>query len=92
MFVSWHPPHDFGGRDIAPDLPGHQYNYDVDVLDPALLEPYEGQNIRLRAGTPDDERIKACRQRQYRNYMAMVTACDAALGRLIDQLKKQGVY
>ena len=92
LFVSWHPPHDFGGQDICPDLPGHQYNYDVDVLDPALLEPYDGRNIRLREGSPDQDKVKACRRRQYRNYMAMVTACDAALGRLIRKLKEQDVH
>ncbi len=92
LFVSWHPPHDFGGADISPDLPGHQYNYGVDVLDRDLLKPYEGWSIRLRAGTPDDKKVKACRDKQYRNYMAMVSACDSAFGRLIDQLKKQGVY
>jgi len=91
LFVSWHPPHNFGG-DGCDDVPGRQINYNVDVLDPALLKPYEGQAIHLRPGTPVQESMRECSEKQYRNYMAMVTACDSALGRLVEQLKKQGVY
>jgi len=91
LFVSWHPPHNYGG-DGRDDMPGQQINYNVDVLDPDLLKPYEGQAIRLRPGTPVQESMRECSEKQYRNYMAMVTACDSALGRLIAQLKKQGVY
>jgi len=91
LFVSWHPPHDYGS-DGCPDIPGRQFNYDVNALDPKLLKPYEGRDIRLRPGSPVDEPMTACRENQYRHYMAMVTACDSGVGRLIDQLKKQGVY
>jgi arylsulfatase A-like enzyme len=34
----------------------------------------------------------ACRKEQYRNYLAMVTACDKAFGRLVQILKDKGVY
>ncbi len=91
LFVSWHPPHDYGG-DGCPAAPGRQYNYDVDVLDPALREPYQSQQIQLRPGMPIQESMRACRNEQYRDYMGMVTACDTAFGRLLDQLKQQGVY
>lgn len=91
LFVSWHPPHDYGG-DGNPDIPGVQYNYDVDVLDPELIKPYENTDIRLRPGLDADEDAQARINEQYRNYMAMVTACDNSVGRLIEKLKEKGVY
>ncbi len=91
LFVSWHPPHDFAG-DGCPDLPGRQYNYNVADLDPALIKPYANQDIRVRPGSPVDPQMKGCQENQYRNYMAMITACDTMVGRLIAQLKQQGVY
>lgn len=91
LFVSWHPPHDFRG-DCCDDLPGHQRNYDVDELDPRLLAPYDGREISLRPGSVFEGKMDDCKHQQYRNYMAMVTACDAAVGRLVDKLKEQGFY
>jgi arylsulfatase A-like enzyme len=90
-FVSWHPPHDYSG-DGCEKIEGRQYNYDVDELDPDLITPYINTEIRLRPGTSETDEMSACRKKQYKNYMAMITACDAALGRLVDKLKKQGVY
>ncbi len=90
-FVSWHPPHDYAG-DGCSEMPGRQYCYNVDVLDTELIKPYEKTEIKLRPGMPLDPAMEECRRHQYRNYMAMITACDSALGRLIDQLKQQGVF
>ncbi len=92
LFVSWHPPHDYGGTDADPKLPGHQYNYNVDVLDPELIEPYKNTDIKLRPGVPARTEMEAVMKEQYRNYMAMVTACDQSVGRLIEKLKEKGVY
>jgi arylsulfatase A-like enzyme len=92
LFVSWHPPHDYGGGDADPNLPGHQYSYDVDVLDPQLIEPYKNTDIKLRPDVLAGTEGETGRKEQYRNYMAMVTACDHSVGRLIEKLKEKGVY
>ena len=91
LFVSWHPPHDFVGDGCA-EIPGRQYNYDVSVLDPELLDPYHKMDIKLRGDLLSDTSMIECRKEQYRNYLAMVTACDEAFGRLIQTLKDKGVY
>ena len=91
LFVSWHPPHDFIG-DGCPDIPGRQYNYDVSVLDSSLIDPYKAMDIVLRPDVRDDTIMVNCRKEQYRNYMAMVTACDNSVGRLIKILKEKGEY
>ncbi len=91
LFVSWHPPHDFVGDGCA-DIPERQYNYDVSVLDPGLIEPYRDMDIELRADLRSNPSMFECRKEQYRNYLAMVSACDEALGRLLQILKSKGVY
>ena len=91
LFISWHPPHDFIG-DGCPDIPGRQFNYDVSILEPSLINPYNGLNIRLRPDIPLDDELTECRKEQYRNHMAMVTACDTSVGRLINILKEKGLY
>ncbi len=91
LFVSWHPPHNYGG-DADPHLPGHQYSYNVDVLDPQLIEPYKNTDIKLRPDVPAGKEGEAGMKEQYRNYMAMVTACDHSVGRLIEKLKEKGMY
>ena len=89
LFVSWHPPHDYIG-DACPEVEGRQYNYDVGPLDPSLIDPYKEMDIILRPDLLDDPDMVPCRMEQYRNYMAMVTACDDAVGRLIQILKEKG--
>lgn len=91
LFVSWHPPHDFVG-DACPQIDGRQYNYDVSVLDSSLIDPYKGMDIKLRPDIPTNDEFTACRKEQYSNYMAMVTACDNSVGRLIQVLKEKGEY
>ncbi|MCP4311338.1 MAG: sulfatase-like hydrolase/transferase [Bacteroidetes bacterium] len=91
MFVSWHPPHDFVGDGCA-DIPERQYNYDVSELDPDLIDPYKDMDIELRADLKSNPSMFDCRKKQYRNYLAMVTACDEAFGRLIQILKDKDVY
>jgi arylsulfatase A-like enzyme len=95
MFVSWHPPHNHhyrGAEDPCPNVSMRKPLYDVSVLDPSLIEPYLDMDIKLRPGFEDTPDIDACRKEIYRNYMAMVTACDHSVGRLIDKLKEKGVY
>ena len=63
----------------------------VEPLDPTLIDPYKNMDIEIRPdlldGTPEE--IKKHKE-TYRNYMAMVTACDQSVGRLIDILKEKG--
>ena len=91
LFVSWHPPHDYTG-DGCPDIPGGQPNYNVAPLDASLIKPYEGMDILLRPDLDDAGEMAECKKELYRNYMAMVTACDHSVGRLIEKLKEKGVY
>jgi arylsulfatase A-like enzyme len=95
LFVSWHPPHNHSFKGIEDPCPGVQMRkpkYDVGVLDPTLLHPYEGMDIQLRPGFEVPADVEACRKEIYRHYMAMVTACDNSVGRLIEKLKEKGVY
>jgi arylsulfatase A-like enzyme len=95
MFVSWHPPHNYAFKGVEDPCPGVQMRkplYDVGVLDSSVIEPYEGMDIKLRPGFEDPADLEACRKEMYRNYMAMVTACDHSVGRLIEKLKEKGVY
>ncbi|MCL6103515.1 MAG: sulfatase [Bacteroidetes bacterium] len=91
LFVSWHPPHDYLG-DGCPDIPGRQYNYNTSVLDSSLLDPYKGMDIVLRPDIDNTGKMADCIKEQYRNYMAMITACDASIGRFIKILKGKGLY
>jgi arylsulfatase A-like enzyme len=93
LFVSWHPPHDFIG-DGCTNVPGRQHNYNVKELDGTLIDPYAYMEIVLRPDLRNikDEELIKCRKEQYRNYMAMVTACDNMVGRLVKKLKEEGVY
>jgi len=95
LFVSWHPPHNHhykGAVDPCPGVPMRKPLYDVSVLDPSLIEPYLGMDIKLRPGFEGTADMDACRKDIYRHYMAMVTACDHSVGRLIEKLKEKGVY
>jgi arylsulfatase A-like enzyme len=91
LFISWHPPHDYVG-DGCPDMPDRQYNYDVSILDSSLLIPYKDTDIILRPDLEKDGEMTECRKEQYRNHMAMITACDASVGRLVEILKEKGLY
>ena len=82
LFVSWHPPHDWG-KFKGEDGKMH-YRYDAPQ---ELMAYYERDSIRMRPGvesTPD-------RRRMYHGHMAMATGVDLAFGRLMDKLKEIGV-
>jgi arylsulfatase A-like enzyme len=75
LFLSWHPPHNWGG--------GHEtYAAPEDCLalyDPAILKLRD--NV---ADTPRNRRI-------YQGHMAMVTSIDRAFGWLMDALRAQRI-
>lgn len=79
LFVSWHPPHDWGkftGED------GKQH-YKYDAPD-ELMAMYNRDSIKMRPGvenTPD-------RRRMYHGQMAMTTGVDIAFGQILDKLKE----
>lgn len=81
LFISWHPPHDWGkfeGED-------GKMHYRYETLD-ELMELYERDDIQVRPGmesTPDLRRM-------YHGQMAMVTGVDIAFGQLMDKLKEMG--
>lgn len=82
LFVSWHPPHDWG-KFKDEDGKMH-YRYDAPQ---ELMAYYDRDSIRMRPGvenTPD-------RRRMYHGHMAMATGVDLAFGRLMDKLKEMGV-
>ena len=73
LFLSWHPPHNWG-RDhegyLAPD----------DCL--ALYDP---ANLHLRPNVDDTPEIR----RKYQGHMAMITSLDRAFGQLMDKLDEK---
>ena len=81
LFVSWHPPHDWGLFD-GEDGKKH-YRYDSPD---ELMDFYERDSIRVRPGmvsTPDLRRM-------YHGHMAMVTGVDIAFGWLMEKLEEIG--
>jgi len=81
LFVSWHPPHDWGKFE-GEDGKMH-FRYDAP---PELMAYYDRDKIQVRPGlerTPD-------RLRMYHGHMAMTTGVDIALGRLLDKLQEIG--
>ena len=81
LFVSWHPPHDWG-KFKGEDGRMH-YRYDAPG---ELMARYDRGSIRMRPGTestPD-------RQRMYHGYMASVTGIDMAFGQLMEKLQEIG--
>jgi len=55
---------------------------------PSLEKLYDPAKIKLRPSQKDTPKVR----KDMQGYMAMVTGCDIAMGRLIDTLKKQGAY
>jgi arylsulfatase A-like enzyme len=79
MFVSWHPPHDWGKFKGEDSL--MHYKYDAPE---ELMAMYNRDSIKLRPGmvnTPD-------RRRMYHGQMAMTTGVDLAFGQLMDKLRQ----
>jgi arylsulfatase A-like enzyme len=81
LFVSWHPPHDWG-KFKGEDGKMH-YKYDAPE---ELMAYYNRDSIKVRPGmesTPDLRRM-------YHGQMAMTTGVDIAFGQLMDKLKEIG--
>jgi arylsulfatase A-like enzyme len=79
MFVSWHPPHDWGKFKGADSL--LHYKYDAPE---ELMAMYNRDSIKVRPGmvnTPDQRRM-------YHGQMAMTTGVDIAFGQLMDKLRE----
>ncbi len=82
LFVSWHPPHDWG-LFLGEDGNMH-YRYDAPE---ELMAYYERENIQVRPGmqaTPDLLRM-------YHGHMAMTTGVDIAFGQVMDKLEELGL-
>ncbi|MCK4748269.1 MAG: sulfatase, partial [Bacteroidales bacterium] len=81
LFVSWHPPHDWGlfeGEDGT-----KHYNYDTME---EFMELYTRDSIRLRPGMEDTPDLR----RMYHGYMAQVSGVDKAFGMLMEKLDEIG--
>jgi arylsulfatase A-like enzyme len=78
LFVSWHPPHDWG---IYTD----ELVYKYDSI-PELMDLYDPQKIRLRQSVKDSPRVRQA----YHGYYAMSSGVDKAFGWLMDKLKQKG--
>ena len=79
LFVSWHPPHDWGKFEGEDGLMHYKY----DAPD-ELMAMYNRDSIKMRPGvdnTPD-------RRRMYHGHMAMTTGVDIAFGQLMEKLKQ----
>jgi arylsulfatase A-like enzyme len=79
MFVSWHPPHDWGKFE-GEDGKKH-YLYDAPE---ELMSMYNRDSIQMRPGmenTPD-------RRRMYHGHMAMTSGVDIAFGQLMEKLRQ----
>jgi len=75
MFLSWHPPHNWGG--------GHEgYAAPED-----LLKLYDPAKLTLRVNVEDTPRVR----RMYQGHMAMCTGLDRAFGQLMQALKDCGL-
>lgn len=81
LFVSWHPPHDWGKFE-GEDGKMH-FRYDAPE---ELMAYYNRDTLNVRPGlepTPDLKRM-------YHGHMAMTTGVDIAFGQLMDKLKEIG--
>lgn len=79
LFVSWHPPHDWGKFKGEDSLMHYRY----DAPD-ELMAMYNRDSIKMRPGvenTPD-------RRRMYHGQMAMTTGVDIAFGQLMEKLRQ----
>lgn len=78
LFVSWHPPHDWG-------IQQGTLVYKYDSL-PELMSMYDPAKLKLRPSVRDSAAVR----RAYHGYYAMCTGVDIAFGRLMDKLKERG--
>jgi arylsulfatase A-like enzyme len=81
LFVSWHPPHDWGkfrGED-------GEMHYRYGSLD-ELMAYYVRDSIRVRPGMENTADLR----RMYHGHFAMITGVDKAFGWLMDKLEEIG--
>ncbi len=79
LFISWHPPHDWG---LQPDSLIFVY----ETL-PELMELYDPQKIRLRPSASEHPHLRQA----YHGYYSMCTGVDRAFGWLMDKLREKGI-
>ncbi|MGD8238513.1 MAG: sulfatase [Armatimonadota bacterium] len=77
LFVSWHPPHDWG------KYPDGVWRYDTI---PELMSLYDPDKIRFRENF--DSKIHD--KRSYHGHMAMCSGVDVAFGWLMEKLREKG--
>lgn len=81
LFVSWHPPHDWGkfkGED-------GKMHYRYETLD-ELMALYDRDSIKVRPGMESSPDLR----RMYHGHMAMVSGVDQAFGQLMEKLDEIG--
>ena len=81
LFVSWHPPHDWGLFDGEDGKKHYRY----DTMD-EFMEMYDREAITLRPGMEDTPDLR----HMYHGYLAQVTGVDKAFGMLMDKLEEIG--
>lgn len=79
LFVSWHPPHDWGQQENST-----VYRYDSM---PELMAMYDPDKLQLRPSVKDSPEVR----RAYHGYYAMCSGVDKAFGWLMDKLRQKGV-
>ena len=79
LFVSWHPPHDWG-------LQENSLVYKYDTI-PELMSLYDPAKIRLRPNVEDSPLVRNA----YHGYYAMCSGVDQAFGRLLEKLDRKGL-
>jgi arylsulfatase A-like enzyme len=72
LFLSWHPPHNWGRAHEGYDAP------------PDLLQLYDPAKLTLRPSVKDSPEVR----RAYQGHMAMITGIDRAFGKLMDKLEE----
>lgn len=75
LFMSWHPPHNWGRAHEGYDAP------------PDLLALYDPTKINLRPTVKDTPEVR----RIYQGHMAMITGIDRAFGWLMEKLQERGL-
>lgn len=82
MFVSWHPPHDWGKFEGEDGEMHYKYDAPED-----LMSLYNRDSIKLRPGMKSTADLR----RMYHGHMAMVSGVDIAFGQLMDKLTELGL-
>jgi uncharacterized protein len=75
LFLSWHPPHNWGRAHEGYDAPADM----LALYDPAVLT--------LRPTVDDTPRVRAI----YQGHMAMISSLDRAFGWLVDAIDRRGL-